>query len=78
LFKKTPNKSKKKKHFSAKFCPECGSTDVFWAQGMPQLWSMWECKNCNYHGPVILEDGNLAKKLEQNWKNKNDKNQEIK
>jgi len=53
-----------------KFCPKCGSTDVFWAQGMPQFWSLWQCRNCGYHGALILEDGNLAVKLQEEWKNK--------
>src|SRR3989304_7673625 len=35
----------------------------FWAQGLPQLWSLWQCKNCGYHGALILENGNLAAKL---------------
>jgi len=62
--------AKKKPLFSGKFCPKCGSTDVFWLQGMPQFWSLWECKNCGYRGAFILEDGNLAEKLQENWKNK--------
>ena len=56
--------------FSPKFCPKCGSTDVFWAQGLPQLWSLWQCKNCGYHGALILENGNLAAKLTEEWKSK--------
>ncbi|MGE5187650.1 MAG: hypothetical protein ACM3JE_01340 [Betaproteobacteria bacterium] len=60
--------NKQKKHISAKFCPRCGSTDVFWAQGMPQFWSLWDCRDCGYRGPVILEDGNMAEKLQQKWK----------
>ena len=51
-------------------CPKCGSPDVFWAQGMPQLWSLWQCKNCGYRGAFILEDGNLAEKLQEEWKDK--------
>jgi ribosomal protein S27AE len=30
-----------------KYCPRCGSTNIFWASGLPQLWSLWECKECN-------------------------------
>jgi predicted RNA-binding Zn-ribbon protein involved in translation (DUF1610 family) len=71
MFSKSPNKKEKKKPFALKFCPKCGSTDVFWAQGMPQCWSMWDCRNCGYHGPVVLEDGNLAAKLQEEWKTKN-------
>jgi transcription factor S len=63
-------KKQKKKHSLAKFCPKCGSTDVFWAQGMPQFWSLWDCRDCGYRGPVILEDGNLAEKLKEEWKKK--------
>jgi transcription factor S len=64
------SKKSTKKPFSAKFCPKCGSTDIFWAMGLPQLWSMWDCKNCGYHGPLILEHGNLAEKLQQEWEKK--------
>jgi DNA-directed RNA polymerase subunit M len=66
----TPDLKRKGKLFSVKFCPKCGSNDVFWAQGMPQFWSMWDCRNCGYRGPVILEDGNLAEQLQRDWKNK--------
>jgi predicted RNA-binding Zn-ribbon protein involved in translation (DUF1610 family) len=65
------SKKQKKKLASLKFCPRCGSTDVFWAQGMPQFWSLWDCRDCSYRGPVILEDGNMAKKLQEEWKKKN-------
>jgi predicted RNA-binding Zn-ribbon protein involved in translation (DUF1610 family) len=66
----SPDMKRKGKLFSIKFCPRCGSTDVFWAQGMPQLWSVWDCRNCGYRGAFILEDGNLAGKLRKDWKSK--------
>jgi DNA-directed RNA polymerase subunit M len=66
-----PDKPKKPVR-ALKFCPKCGSTDVFWAQGMPQFWSLWECHNCGYHGALILEDGNFAAKLQEKWKGKTD------
>jgi transcription factor S len=66
--------AKQKKVFSEKFCPRCGSTEVYWAQGMPQLWSMYDCRNCGYHGVFILEDGNIAEKLQEDWKTQNKKN----
>ena len=53
-----------------KFCLKCGSTNVFWASGLPQLWSLWECRNCGYRGLLILEDGKLAEKLREEWKEK--------
>lgn len=57
---KSKRKSRKR---SANFCPKCGSTNVFWASGLPQLWSVWECKNCGYRGALVLEDSKLAEKL---------------
>jgi predicted RNA-binding Zn-ribbon protein involved in translation (DUF1610 family) len=65
-----PTGRNKKHKFPVKFCPKCGSSDVFWAQGMPQLWSLWQCKNCGYRGAFILENGNLAEKLQEEWKKK--------
>jgi transcription factor S len=53
-----------------KFCPKCGATDIFWAQGLPHLWSIWQCRNCGYNGAAILEDGKLATKLQEQWKQK--------
>jgi transcription factor S len=67
--------SKSKKTFPLKFCPKCGSTDIFWAQGMPQFWSLWQCHNCGYRGAFILEDGNLASKIQKEWKNKTSQQQ---
>jgi DNA-directed RNA polymerase subunit M len=54
----------------AKFCPKCGSTNVFYASGLPQLWSLWDCRNCGYRGALILEDGDLAEKLRKEWRKK--------
>jgi hypothetical protein len=53
-----------------KFCPKYGSSDVFWASGLPQLWSVWECRNCGYRGALILEDSKLAAKLRSEWQKK--------
>ncbi|MCW4017246.1 MAG: hypothetical protein NWF00_00955 [Candidatus Bathyarchaeota archaeon] len=65
---KNDDKPDKKKPYSVKFCPKCGSTNVYWAQGMPQFWSLWQCHNCGYRGPVILEDGKMATVLQEKWK----------
>jgi len=51
----------------AKFCPKCGSTHIYWASGLAQLWSIWECKNCGYYGAFIVEDGKLSKKLQEEY-----------
>ncbi len=47
----------------ASFCPKCGSTNVFYASGLPQLWSIWQCRKCGYRGALILEDSRQAAKL---------------
>jgi len=46
-----------------KFCPKCGSTDIFWASGLPQLWSIWQCRECGYRGALVIEDNKLAEKV---------------
>ena len=38
-------------------CPKCGSTDVFWTSGLPQIWSVWECRKCGYRGAFIIRKG---------------------
>jgi len=38
--------------------------------GLPQFWSLWECRKCGFRGALILEDGKLAAKLRSEWKNK--------
>ena len=55
---------------NVKFCPKCGSTNIFWASGLPQLWSIWECRNCGYRGAFIIEDGLLAEKLQEKYSKK--------
>jgi predicted RNA-binding Zn-ribbon protein involved in translation (DUF1610 family) len=69
--KETTERFQPKNSGPYRFCPQCGSTDVSWAQGLPQLWSVWECKNCGYRGAFILENGNLAQKLQEEWTKKN-------
>jgi predicted RNA-binding Zn-ribbon protein involved in translation (DUF1610 family) len=62
----TKNKSNPKKS-GEKFCPNCGSSELFFASGLPQMWSIWDCRHCGYRGPVILEDGKLAEKIREEW-----------
>ncbi|WP_409199447.1 hypothetical protein [Methanobrevibacter sp. DSM 116169] len=50
---------------SLKICPRCGSTDVDWV--IPQIWSMWECKNCSYTGPIIEGDKELSDEIKEDW-----------
>jgi len=53
-----------------KFCPKCGSTKMFWASGLPQFWSLWECRECGYQGALVLENGKLAAILRKEWNEK--------
>ena len=48
-----------------KFCPNCGSVNVKWV--FPQLWSMWECKDCFWRGPFIIEDGKMAEEVRKDY-----------
>jgi len=50
-------------------CPKCGSTNIFWAS-VPQLRSVWQCRNCRYRGAFVLRDGKLAEKLSRDYKGK--------
>jgi predicted RNA-binding Zn-ribbon protein involved in translation (DUF1610 family) len=61
-------KSKRTGHMrSVTFCPKCGSTDLFWASGLPHLWSVWECKNCGYRGAFVVKNGELAEKVREDY-----------
>jgi len=65
-----PEPKRKTGKRGVKFCPKCGASNVFWASGLPQLWSIWECRNCGYRGAFIIEDGELAEKLKKEYKRK--------
>jgi predicted RNA-binding Zn-ribbon protein involved in translation (DUF1610 family) len=64
---KERNKEIKRVSERITYCPTCGSTNMFWASGLPQLWSLWECRECGYKGALVLEDGKLAEKLRKEW-----------
>jgi ribosomal protein L37AE/L43A len=63
-----PEGKNPKRDFS--FCPKCGSTSIFWASGLPQLWSLWECRTCGYRGALILKNGRLAERLQEEYAKK--------
>ena len=48
-----------------KFCPRCGSHNIKWF--LPQDASRWECKDCGYLGPLIIEDGIIADKIREEY-----------
>ena len=57
----------RKNQKSVRFCPKCGSTNLFWASGLPQLWSVWECRECGYRGALTIEDSKLAAKIREDY-----------
>jgi ribosomal protein S27AE len=50
-----------------KFCPKCGSASIYWASGLPQLWSIWQCGDCGYRGAFVIEDSELAAKIRETY-----------
>jgi ribosomal protein S27AE len=63
-YKKGLDEAKKREKVLAtvKFCPKCGSANinvlVFYRP------STWKCLDCGYEGAFILEDSNLAEKIQ--------------
>ena len=55
-----------------KICPRCGSKNVKWI--IPQNWSEWVCYDCDYTGPIIEGNQDLADEIHENYlKTKNSK-----
>ncbi len=73
LLKQHHEAEHKARRLSGKFCPKCGSTNVYFASGLPQLWSVWDCRNCGYRGSLILEDGRLAVRLRREYESETGK-----
>ena len=48
-----------------KICPRCGSENIHWR--IPQFWSMWDCMDCKYTGPVIEADEDLIQEIREYW-----------
>ena len=71
-FRTSVNKTAEYKRIASriKYCPTCGSPKMFWASGLPQFWSLWECRECGYKGALVFEDGKIAAKLRREWKEK--------
>jgi len=59
-----------------RFCPKCGSTDIQWARGFPQLWSIWECRRCGYYGAFIVEDGKMSTLVQEEYAKKHPREDE--
>ena len=50
-----------------KICPRCGSKKVKWI--IPQNWSTWQCYDCDYTGPIIEGNDELAEEIRENYLN---------
>lgn len=46
-----------------KICPRCGSRNVDWI--IPQNWSQCVCKDCDYTGPIIEGNDELAEEIRE-------------
>jgi len=64
--KKTKSKHRGKSR-GVMSCPKCGSTNLFWASGLPHLWSVWECRSCGHRGTFIVRGGKLAEKVREDY-----------
>lgn len=49
------------------FCPRCGSHRLYYFVGGRGGW-IYECKDCGYHGSVVIEDSQIAADLRKRWK----------
>ncbi|MEE8167287.1 MAG: hypothetical protein V3T58_00240 [Candidatus Hydrothermarchaeales archaeon] len=49
----------------ARFCPRCGSENIAWV--LPQIWSIWQCRECGYQGALIIEDGKMAEDIRKDY-----------
>jgi len=67
--RKARNRGQTRKR-SIRFCPKCGSTDIFFASGLPHLMPLWECRHCGYRGALIIKDGELSKILQKEYMKK--------
>lgn len=48
-----------------KICPRCGSRNIDWI--IPQNWSLQVCKSCNYTGPAIDGNDELANQIMEKY-----------
>lgn len=48
-----------------KICPRCGSKNVDWI--IPQNWSQCVCKDCDYTGPIIEGNDELAEEIHEDY-----------
>ncbi|UCH32921.1 MAG: hypothetical protein JSV05_05050 [Candidatus Bathyarchaeota archaeon] len=67
VFKKSAERAEKRKKLLSrlKFCPKCGSPNInFLIFYQP---SIWKCFDCNYQGTFVVEDSELAEKIQADF-----------
>ncbi len=65
--KTTDSRTKKR---GAKFCPRWDLQKHLLGPRPATTWSIWECRNCGYHGAFIVEDGKMATKIQEEYTKK--------
>ena len=50
-----------------KYCPKCGSKNLNY---MPWLGELYECRDCSYKGPLVIEDGDIAEAIKNEFETK--------
>ena len=48
-----------------KICPKCGSKNIDWL--VPYDGAVWECKDCNYTGPITEGNKLTANGINNNY-----------
>ena len=61
------NRTEGKSNRQLRFCPKCGSTDIWWPGGLPFLAPYMECKRCGHRGVFIVGDRELAEKIQEEY-----------
>lgn len=48
------------------YCPKCGSPRLYYFLGF-KAGQIYVCKDCGYHGALVVEDGNIAEEIRGKW-----------
>lgn len=48
------------------YCPKCGSSRLYYFLGF-KAGQIYICKDCGYHGPLVVEDGEIAEEIRDKW-----------
>ncbi|MBS3815268.1 MAG: hypothetical protein KGY45_01745 [Hadesarchaea archaeon] len=59
-------KEESKKPKGTLHCPKCGSHRLVYFIGF-KAGQIFYCKNCEYQGPLAVEDGEMASQIKEKW-----------